>query len=365
MRVCFLGGYDASYPRNAILRKGLAANGIAVLECRVSPSFKFWLRYPLLFFRYFQHFGKHEVFVVPEFGQKDMPLARILSILTRKKVVFDPLAPRYETKILDRGRGSPGSLMAWWNHTIDSWSFRFSDLVLADTQAHKDYYINEYGLSPAKIAVLPVGFDDAVFKPLKSSKPEGYTQPSRQFSVLFIGSFLPLHGVDSIARAAAILSGRGVSIHFKIVGSGQTMPGVRRLVEKRGLTNIVFEGWSRSDEIPGKIDKADVCLGIFGRTEKAARVVPHKIFQAIAMRKPVITASTPAVREFFTHRENIYLCPEPYPETLAESILELERNPELRGRIAEAGFSLVRERYTPQALGKLLLRILEDHFSPG
>lgn len=361
MRICFLGGYDASYPRNVILRKGLAASGGTVMECRVPPSRKFWWRYPLLFLRYLQHFRKHDVFLVPEFCQKDLPLARFLSILTRKKIIFDPLAPRYETKILDRGRGLPGSLMAWWNHVLDSWSFRFSDLVLADTQAHKNYYTGEYSLSPAEIAVLPVGFDDEVFKPLKSPKPEGHAQPSRHFSVLFFGSFLPLHGVDSIIRAAAILSGRASSIRFNIVGSGQTLPGVRCLAQKSGLTNIVFEGWRKPDEIPGKIAEAEVCLGIFGRTEKAGRVVPHKIFQAMAMRRPVITASTPAVREFFKHGDNIYLCSEPYPDTLAEAILELERNPELRGRIAEAGFHLVRDKYTPQALGKRLLCALDNH----
>jgi glycosyltransferase involved in cell wall biosynthesis len=125
---------------------------------------------------------------------------------------------------------------------------------------------------------------------------------------------------------------------------------------------VKFEGWLPQHALPQRIASSDICLGIFGKTEKARRVVPHKIFQAMGMRKPVITAQTPAVEEFFKHRENIFLVDELEPELLAKAILELRRDADLRERIAEKGFELVSRDFSPKAIGRALIGIIEKNF---
>jgi glycosyltransferase involved in cell wall biosynthesis len=358
MMVCFFGAYDPGYPRNSVIRKGLRLNGVEVAECRVQPKYKFWLRYPLLFSRCLGHLLKYDFFFVPEFCQKDVPLAKFLSLVASKKVIFDPLAPRFETKIKDWKRRPPGSWQAGWNLEIDSWAFKLSDLVLADTQAHKDYYCRNYAIPPEKVEILPVGYDDELYRPCAALKKE------EQFTVLFFGSFLPLHGVELILEAARIISAEKAPIKFRLVGSGQTFPRARQLASELGLSNVQFEGWLAQRELPQRIAASDICLGIFGKTEKARRVVPHKIFQAMGMRKPVITARTPAVEEFFKHRENIFLVDELEPGLLAKAILELERDTDLRGKIAEKGFGLVSRDFSPKAIGRALVGIIERKFAP-
>jgi glycosyltransferase involved in cell wall biosynthesis len=106
-------------------------------------------------------------------------------------------------------------------------------------------------------------------------------------------------------------------------------------------------------------------LGIFGRTEKAGRVVPHKVFQAMALGKPVITARTPAAEEFFSDGENVIFCPRGDPEGLAAAILRLKRDAALREAIARNGRALVWERFRPPALGALLKKALEAKFGPA
>lgn len=352
-----MGGYDPEYPRNSVIKKGLELNGVEVVECCVRSKHKFWLRYPVLFsrFLFFRSCLKRDLLFVPEFCQKDVLLARILSFFGSKKVIFDPLAARYETKITDWKRKPSNSLQAWWNFKIDSWAFRLSDLVLADTRAHKDYYCQYYGLSPDKIEVLPVGYDDELYTPFSALKKEN------QFIVLFFGSFLPLHGVDCILRAARIVAGKEPSVLFKLIGSGQTLPHVMSLASELGLGNVRLEGWLPQSELPERIASSDICLGIFGKTEKAQRVVPHKIFQAMGMRKPVVTVRTPAVEEFFAHRENIFLVPEPEPELLAEAILELRQDSDLREAIAQKGYRLVSKEFSAEAIGRKLVEIFKKH----
>jgi glycosyltransferase involved in cell wall biosynthesis len=364
MDVLFFGAYNPEYPRNAVLRRGLELNGVGVSECRVRPGPKFWLRYPLLAARWARRSRKADstpkFLFVPEFAQKDVPLARLAGRLTARPVVFDPLASRYETKILDWKRKPEGSPSACWNKAIDRRAFRWADLIISDTRTHKDYYCREFGVAPEKIAVVPVGFDDRVFTHSLAGRRPLKTALTEPFTVLFFGSFLPLHGVETVVETARRISGADKAIRFHFIGSGQTHDQTRALASGFGLDNIDFEGWLSQTELARRVAAtADVCLGIFGRTEKAGRVVPHKVFQAMALGKAVITARTPAAEEFFTHRKNIFLSDRKDPGSLAEAILELKDDDGLREKVAREGFDLVWEKYQPDAIGSTLKGILE------
>jgi glycosyltransferase involved in cell wall biosynthesis len=375
MTFTFLGAYDPDYPRNAVIRKGLRQLGIPSRECRADRKWKFWARYPLLILDLLKPTplsarpsagrGGPRCLFVPEFGQKDVPLARLWATLTARKVVFDPLAARYETKVVDWKRIPSDSPSAWWNYQIDRAAFAGADLVLADTAAHKAYYCRMYGLDPNKVEVLPLGYDDELFRPPDpgaTGASAADRAPGRPFEVLFTGSFLPLHGTDVIIEAARIVAGRDPGVRFTFIGSGRTHDAARRAAEAAGLNNVVFAGWRPLAELPASIAAVDVCLGIFGRTEKARRVVPHKLVQAMGAGKAVITARTPAAEEFFIHRQHLLFCDETLAESLAAAVLELKADAALRERIARDGCALVRERFSPRATAKRLMEIVERHF---
>jgi glycosyltransferase involved in cell wall biosynthesis len=361
----FLGGYDPAYQRNAVIRKGLVAHGDTVVEYPADPSFKAWLRYPLLLARIAARSGarpaaprfplrRADAIYVPAFCQKDVPLARFLATLVACPVVFDPLAPRYETKILDRRRRPADSLTARWNWWIDALAFRLSDIVLADTAAHAAYYASAFGVPARKLVVVPVGYDDALFDPDRAAPATARASASAPagaaFTVLFFGSFLPLHGVDAVVEAARAVHRRDPAILFRFIGSGDTWARARALASDLGAANCAFEPWAPQAALPALVASADVALGVFGRTDKARRIVPHKLFQSLGMRKPVITARTPAVEEFFAHGENIWLCDEPYAETLADAVIRLKTDAALRERLAANGYRTVKERFTPSAV---------------
>lgn len=357
----FLGGYDPAYPRTAVIRKGLLARGDGIVEYPADPSFKAWLRYPLLLARIAAGFVSRiplrgiDAVYVPAFCQKDVPLARFLATLFARPVVFDPLAPRHETKILDRGRRPADSLTARWNWWIDALAFRLADIVLADTAAHAAYYRSAYGVPARKLVVVPVGYDDELFDPAPAAaRPPDPPPSGAPFTVLFFGSFLPLHGVPSVVEAAREVLRRDPDIRFRFVGSGDTWTRARALASDLGAANCAFEPWVPLAALPALIASADVVLGIFGGTGKARRVVPHKVFQALGMSKPVITARTPAVEEFFAHGEDIWLCEEPYAGTLADAVLRLKADALLRERLAAGGFRKVKERFTPAAVADAL-----------
>jgi glycosyltransferase involved in cell wall biosynthesis len=345
--VCFFGGYEEGYPRSDVLRRGLDKHGVAVHECRTSPRRRGALRAAILAWRYIRMRKPFPVIYVPEFRHKDVPLAWALARLTGKRLVFDPLVSRYDTKILDRGDAGEGSVQAWHNRNLDRISLGLPDMVLADTAAHAEYYAREFGVAPPRIRILPVGFDEDLFDPAKASgdpcsKEEG-------LRVLFFGNYLPLHGVDVIVKAARLLSGNP-SVRFDLIGRGQTYPDVEEFVSANRLSNVRLLDRVPMDRLPAVISRSDVCIGVVGRTAKAGRVVANKVYQAMAMGKVVITADSPAVREFFADGKDLCLVPAGDPTALAGKIEYLSRHKDERRSIGARAAAAVRPDFTSYVL---------------
>jgi glycosyltransferase involved in cell wall biosynthesis len=103
---------------------------------------------------------------------------------------------------------------------------------------------------------------------------------------------------------------------------------------------------------------ADVCLGVFGRSEKAARVVPNKVYDALACGRPVVTADTPGARGLLHHGETALLTPAGDGDGLAAALRRLLEEGE-RGRLGAAALRLYRRELTPSAVARTLLAALD------
>ncbi len=350
--VLFFGAYDPEYPRNAVLRKGLARCGVPVDECRVDGRLKVHLRYPALLARYLGRRRTERVLFVPDFRHKDVPLAWALARCGGRALIFDPLVSRYETRVLDRGDAARKSAQAWHNRNIDAISMRLPDLVLADTGAHAAFYAQEFSIPSDKLRSLPVGFDDEVFAAAPPRPPGGPAV------VLFYGSFLPLHGVETIVEAARILACS--PIRFEFVGAGQTRETAERLAAGLPKGKAIFRPPVPQRELPGIIAAADIVLGVFGVTPKTAMVVPNKVYQALAVGRSVVTAASPAVREFFSEGIHLFTVPPGDARALAAAIERLAGDAALRESLAGAGGAHVRAEYGPGRIGERCVALLKE-----
>jgi glycosyltransferase involved in cell wall biosynthesis len=255
----------------------------------------------------------------------------------------------------DRRIVSTRSLRARLLKAYESWSIRLADLILLETRNYIRYFSEEFGIPEDRFIHLPMGSDQSNYFPREVRK-----LPGDKFLVFFYGKFTPLQGIPYILRAAKLLEERGEDFQFEIIGSGQLTEEIERLKNDLKIKNLNHLEWVDYRKLPDHIAKADVCLGIFGDTEKAMRGVPVKVYDAIAMGKPVVTGDTLGIRELFTHEKNALLVPVGNPEALAAEILRLKDEPELRKSIADAGYSLFMERLEKRALGKKFICELEE-----
>ena len=339
------GHFDPSYTRNRIMAKALRRAGADVVE--LSDGRAWASRTPRLVASAARR--RLDLLLVGFPGHADVAAAKVLGLAKGAPVVFDAFFSLWETAE-DRDEGS---LQARRGRIEDRWSCRFADLVLLDTATHADFFATALGVPRRKLRTVWVGADDEVLRP----RPRGDVPG---FRVLFVGSYIPLHGVDTIVRAAHLLERAGEAVEVVLVGGGQTYAAVRALASRLGVTNVRFEPRIPVDGLAGEIARSDICLGIFGDSPKAGRVIPTKVFDALAMGRAVVTRDSPGAREALTHGVTAWLCPPADPEALAAAIVALKGDDEARTRIADEGHALFRSRFSIDALSATVSGIVRE-----
>jgi glycosyltransferase involved in cell wall biosynthesis len=380
VRVAFFGAFDPEYPRTRVLREGLAAHGVDVRLLRVPP--RPGIREAALLGAWATRAGGADAYVVPSFGHRDVPLVSLLARAAGVPLLFDPLVSRWDTQVHDLGRVAPRSLAAGRMRASDALSMRLADRVLCDTWEHGELFASRFGVPRMKLARVPVGADHAAFAlgAARAARAAGNLGPPRAegapLEVVYVGGFLPLHGIDSVVGAAEILEKRHgpAFARFTLIGDGMTAHAADRDVAARGLRSV-----RRKPRVPyaralEALGDADVALGIFGTTEKAGRVVPHKVYQALAAGAPTVTRRSAAITELIpgvraagsgaapgsgNSDPPLVLVPAGSAEELAAAIQALAGDPERRQRIGAAGREAVRTVGTPEAVGAALLDAIE------
>lgn len=344
-KVCYFGIYDSGYSRNRVIINGLRKNGIEVIECNSKE--RGMLKYLDLIKKYWQIRKKYDVMIVGFPGQQVMILARFL---TKKPIIFDAFISLYDSLVYDRQLVKPKSLKAGYYWLLDWLSCHLADKILLDTKAHIDYFVKTFRMGRDKFARIFVGSDDEVIFPLQKKSPHNY------FLVHFHGEFIPLQGIEYIIRSAKLLEEE--NIMFNIMGSGQVYNRIVKLAQDLRISNVRFINPVPYEELKFYMSDADVCLGIFGKTRKARRVIPNKVYEALACAKPVITGESPAAKELLVDRKNVLFCKMADERDLAKKILELKNNPDLRNKIAKNGYKLFRKQLTPAILVEGLLNLI-------
>jgi glycosyltransferase involved in cell wall biosynthesis len=168
--------------------------------------------------------------------------------------------------------------------------------------------------------------------------------------VLFYGTYIPLHGIPTIVDAAQELARDPV--HFVLIGNGQLRPDIDARLRAAGAVDVEQLGMVPIERLADEIARAQVCLGIFGASGKAARVVPNKVFQCAAMGKAIVTADTPATREAFGAA--VATVPAGDAHALAECLRELVAAPERCEQLGARARATYEERFSAARLTEML-----------
>ncbi len=310
--ILFWGRFDPNYSRNRILRQALGDLGWTIFDfCpRVCPlgDAEAWLR----------GLPKPGLVWVPCFRQRDMAAARRWCRLRKVPLLFDPLISAYDKQVFERCKFAPDSAAAERVRRKEALQFQAADVLLADTRSHASFYAGTFGVPPSRIHVVPVGAEEPLFGP----GDERLRNTDGEFKVLFYGSFIALHGVETIADATRLYE--GPPVRWLFLGDGPARAACEQAT--KGLANVVFEDWNPYTERPKTIWGSDLVLGVFGTSAKAERVIANKVFQALACGRPVLTRESSAYPDAAKTSSGLIQVPPGDPRALAQAVTALARD---------------------------------------
>lgn len=341
-KMLWWGRFDPDYSRNRILRNLLKKNGVSLSDFRPRSSFfgtfESVLRRP----------EPADALWVPCFRHRDLVSARRFADRAGVKLIFDPLISSWDKTVFERTKFPAEHPKAAALLKQEQSLFGRADFVVADTELHARFFIEQLGAPPDRTFVIPVGAEEILFS------PQPIHRPSVPPEILFFGSFINLQGPLHIIEAARLTP----EARWTLLGEGPLKDQCRRMAD--GLTQVSFEDWLPYDRLASRIGDADIVLGIFGDSPKSGRVIPNKVYQALACGRPVITRYSEAYPEEIGRYRNsgVILVPPADPTSLAKAAKILLAEKDLLPQLGSRAIHTYKSWFSESVVNEALLNLL-------
>jgi glycosyltransferase involved in cell wall biosynthesis len=227
----------------------------------------------------------------------------------------------------------------------------------------------ERGVSADDIDIVPNGVDRAVFSAGDGASLRRELGLGDAFICSYIGTIGAACGLDVVLRAARILREKGRDdVAFVLVGDGAIRERLEATAREEGLTRIVFTGRQDKRKMPDYLAMSDACLIHLARKDLFRTVLPSKIFEAAAMRRPIVLGVEGRAAEV-VEGGGAGICIEPENEhELVEAIETLAANRQLGEEYGRAGSEKIATQYDYDRLAEQYAVVasrvaLQRHFS--
>ncbi|KPJ66674.1 MAG: hypothetical protein AMJ43_07265 [Coxiella sp. DG_40] len=276
-----------------------------------------------------KRFQTVEVDGMPDF----LVFSTLVPKIFRAKIIFNVLdsVPLVFSDRFKSGHNHPVIRML---ELVEKASMHYADHVIFPGCNMREKWVKSRGLDNSKTSVALNVPDENIFH-ARSGPHE--RQDDGSFHLITHGSLLEKYGIQTLIKAVPLLIPHIPKLKVTIVGEGEYRPYLEQLVESMGLEEHVhFTGFIPMERVPGVISQADVgvvCLLI--------HMLPTKLFEYIALGKPVISTYFPAVKIYFDEAVMYY---EPGDEVgLARCALNMYQRPEERTRLIESADSIYQQ----------------------
>ncbi len=217
-----------------------------------------------------------------------------------------------------------------YKRLINRWKKEF---ITVPSKALKKHLIDYYGLNEERVQVIPnaVAPDFEVNEKLVSLfKKNTFTRPDA-FYVCYIGRFTPEKGVDTLIKSIPDISKRNPNIAFRIFGWGPEKTALKEICHNHDLDpELIFKGTNTN--VNELLSAADLCV-IPSRSESFSLLA----LEAMRAGTPVVATGVGGLPEVIKDGETGLLIEPDDPKALAEAILKLYNNEEMRKEFSRNG----------------------------
>jgi glycosyltransferase involved in cell wall biosynthesis len=297
----------------------------------------------------------------------NMPDVLVLSALVPRllgaKVVLDLHDPMPELMMTIFRLGAESRAVRMLRR-LEAWSIRWADLVLTTNLAFEKLFVSR-GCPPEKIRIVMNAPDERIFgvRP-RDPDPTPSRTPGQPFVVMYHGSLLERNGLDVAVDAVGRVLQSVADVELRIYGA--PTPFLEQVMDSaraRGLSGAVrFFGPKRLEEIVEAIKDCDVGVVPNRRSVFTELNMPTRIFEYLAVGKPVIAPRATGILDYFDE-DSLILFDLGDPDDLARRIQDTWADPGKAAAIARRGQEVYRA-HTWRHERNLLVRAVEDLVRP-
>jgi glycosyltransferase involved in cell wall biosynthesis len=216
------------------------------------------------------------------------------------------------------------------------------------------------GTDPAKVTTIPNASDLDLFTPERSDRSLlARFGVADSFVAVHGGSMGEANGLDYLVRAAKVLDLRGADdVRILVCGYGGTRPKLEAMCAELGITNVVFTGSIPRAELGAIVSSCDCAITSFANYPVLATNSPNKFFDALAAGLPVIVNSPGWTRDIVQEHDCGAYVSVRDPAQLADALLRLRDDADLRARQGANARELARSTYARELLAARFCDVL-------
>lgn len=234
----------------------------------------------------------------------------------------------------------------WMIRTLawqERWAARFASRVITVEERLKDI-LGARGIDRRRIHVLMNLPDDRIFAKRRCAPARG---PADPLVLIYHGTLARRLGLDVAIRAVALVARESPGVRFRIIGAGEERDALIDLARELQLGESVSfsEGFVPLEEIPGRLEDADVGIVPLRKSDGTDIMLPTKLLEYVSVGIPCIVPATGTIRRYFD-AEMVEFFEAEDVESLAGAIRRLRDDIALRQRLAQQSFERFASRFS-------------------
>lgn len=242
---------------------------------------------------------------------------------------------------------------------VEEHLYRAAKRIVVVTDAFRDKLVAR-GFPESTISVIKNGADLTRFVPTaRETRLRAELGYNDKFVLAYVGTHGMAHGLDAVLNVAKNLK-ESPRFAFLFVGEGAERARLEQRARDEGLAHVRFLGALPRERMNEVYATADLCLVPLRKTELFTTVIPSKIFEIMAMQRPLLLSVDGEARQIVEASSGGEFVPPEDVKQMTEAIVRLSGEEAKLAEMGRCGREYVTKEYDRAVLADRYLSILSD-----